>query len=431
MRFHIETYGCTSNRGNSTDATSALVSLGHQPSTIEEADIIIVNTCAVTQKTENKIVRRLRQLPPDRLIISGCLSTAIPGSTEQIPCRKIMGQLNRISVVEMVRSLGEKFLGNCAPDKSNDWIADKKTVHNSVAPDHLCAIINIAEGCRGRCSYCIVRRARGKLVSLEPELVMEQARSVIGSGAVELQLAAQDTAAYGMDIGTSLPELLTKIAEIPGRFMIRVGMMNPDMALPIVNELTEAFRNPKIYKFLHIPVQSGSDEVLKRMCRGYTSAGYIDILRLLRDKLPGISFATDVISGFPGETDEDFDMTIRLLEQTRPDKVNITRYSRRPQTPAADLYDMPDRIKKDRSRKLTKLWLDIAGKNNERYLGRALQVVVTERGRGRTMKARTCNYTGVVIKGVPPLGSQQTVRIVSFGPYYLTGSIESLAGELF
>jgi MiaB/RimO family radical SAM methylthiotransferase len=254
---------------------------------------------------------------------------------------------------------------------------------------------------------------------------------VIGSGAVELQLAAQDTAAYGMDIGTSLPELLTKIAEIPGRFMIRVGMMNPDMALPIVNELTEAFRNPKIYKFLHIPVQSGSDEVLKRMCRGYTSAGYIDILRLLRDKLPGISFATDVISGFPGETDEDFDMTIRLLEQTRPDKVNITRYSRRPQTPAADLYDMPDRIKKDRSRKLTKLWLDIAGKNNERYLGRALQVVVTERGRGRTMKARTCNYTGVVIKGVPPLGSQQTVRIVSFGPYYLTGSIESLAGELF
>jgi len=167
------------------------------------------------------------------------------------------------------------------------------------------------------------------------------------------------------------------------------------------------------------------------MCRRYTSADYIDILRLLRDKLPGISFATDVISGFPGETDEDFDMTIRLLEQTRPDKVNITRYSRRPQTPAGDLYDMPDRIKKDRSRKLTKLWLDIAGKNNERYLGRALQVVVTERGRGRTMKARTGNYTGVVIKGVPPLGSQQTVRIVSFGPYYLTGSIESLAGELF
>ena len=431
MRFHIETYGCTSNMGNSMDAASALISLGHRSSNIEEADIIIVNTCAVTQKTENKIVKRLRQLPPDRLVISGCLPTAIPGSTEQIPCRKIMGQLNRTTVVEVVRSLGEEFLGHRASNNSHNLIADKKTVHNADAPEHLCAIINIAEGCLGRCSYCIVRRARGKLVSLEPELVMEQARSMIDSGAVELQLAAQDTAAYGLDIGTSLPELLNKIVEIPGRFMVRVGMMNPDMALPIMNELTEALRNPKIYKFLHIPVQSGSDEVLKRMCRRYTSADYIDILRSLRDKLPGISFATDVISGFPGETDEDFDMTMRLLEQTRPDKVNITRYSRRPQTPAADLYDMPDRIKKDRSRKLTKLWLDIAGKNNRRYLGLKLRAIVTERGRCSSMKARTENYTGVVIKGAPPLGSQQTVRIVSFGPYYLTGSMESLAAELF
>src|SRR5271157_6015014 len=232
MRFYIETYGCTSNTGNSMDAASALISLGHRPSNIEEADIIIVNTCAVTQKTENKIVKRLHQLPPDRLIISGCLSTAIPGSTEQIPCRKVMGQLNGPSTLEMVRSLGDELSGHPASNNSHNWIADNKTVHDVIAPEHLCAIINIAEGCRGRCSYCIVRRARGKLVSLEPELVMEQARSVIDSGAVELQLAAQDTAAYGMDIGTSLPELLTKIVEIPGRFMIRVGMMNPDMALP-------------------------------------------------------------------------------------------------------------------------------------------------------------------------------------------------------
>ena len=411
--------------GNSIDAASVLISLGHLPSNIEEADIIIVNTCAVTQKTENKIIKRLRQLPPDRLIISGCLSTAIPGSVEQIPCRKVMGKLDSSSVVEMVRSLGKEFLGNPDSNDPNNPIADEKTVHGVTAPEHICAIINIAEGCQGRCSYCIVRRARGKLASLEPEQVVDQARSMIDSGAVELQLAAQDTAAYGLDIGSSLPELLNKIVEIPGRFMVRVGMMNPDTAKPIINELIEALRNPKIYKFLHIPVQSGSDEILKRMCRRYTSADYIDILRLLRNELLDLNFATDVISGFPGETDEDFDMTMRLLEQTRPDKVNITRYSRRPQTPAADLYDMPDRIKKDRSRKLTKLWLDIAGKNNGRYLGLALQVIVTERGRGRTMKARTSNYTGVVIKGAPPLGSQQTVRIVSSGPYYLTGSIES------
>lgn len=428
MKFHIETYGCTSNVGNSTDAASALIGLGHRQSDIEEADIIIVNTCAVTQKTENKIVKRLHQLPPERLIISGCLSTAVPGSTERIPCRKIIGQLNGSSAIELVRSLDEEIIGRTSSDPasndSHNWIAEEKIVHEVKVPEHLCAIINIAEGCRGWCSYCIVRRARGNLVSLEPEQVVDRARFMIDSGAVELQLAAQDTAAYGLDIGSSLPELLNMIADIPGKFMVRVGMMNPDTAKPIMGELIEVLRSPKFYKFLHIPVQSGSDEVLKRMCRGYAAADYIDILSLLRGKLPDLNFATDVISGFPGEADEDFDMTMRLLKLTRPNKINITRYSRRPQTPAADLYDMPDRIKKDRSRKLTKLWFDIAGKNNELYLGLALHVIVTERGRFGTMKARTGNYTGVVIKGAPPLGSRQTVRIVSSCPHYLTGLVE-------
>ncbi len=408
--------------GNSMDAASALISLGHQPSNIEEADIIIVNTCAVTQKTEHKIVKRLRQLPPDRLVISGCLSIAIPGSVEQIPCRKIIGLLNRSSALEMVRSLDEEFLGHPASNNSHNWIADEKTVHDAIAPEHLCAIINIAEGCRGRCSYCIVRRARGKLVSLEPERVVERARSMVDSGAVELQLAAQDTAAYGLDIGSSLPELLNKITEIPGMFMVRVGMMNPNTAQPILSELTEALRCPKVYKFLHMPVQSGSDEVLEKMRRGYRADDYMEIVRLLREKLPEISFATDVIAGFPGETNEDFEKTLKLMELTRPDKINVTRYSKRPQTHAAELYDMPDRIKKERSRRLTKLWLDIGGENNRLYLGMVLEVLVTEKGKGKTMKARTQNYTGVVIEGEPPLGSQQMVKIIDSGPFYLTAT---------
>ena len=422
MRFHIETYGCTSNMGNSMDAASALISLGHLPSNIEEADIIVVNTCAVTQKTENKIIKRLRQLPPERLIISGCLSIAIPESTEQIPCRKVMGQLNGSSALEIVRSLGDELSGHPASNDPYNWIADKEIVHDVIAPEHLCAIINIAEGCRGRCSYCIVRRARGKLVSRSPVEVVEQARSMIDSGAVELQLAAQDTAAYGMDIGSSLPELLNMIVEIPGKFMVRVGMMNPNTAQTILNELADALRCPKVYKFLHMPVQSGSNEVLEKMCRGYRADDYMEIVRLLRAKLPEISFATDVIAGFPGETDEDFAKTLKLMELIRPDKINVTRYSKRPQTGAAELYDMPDRIKKERSRRLTKLWLDIAGENNGLYLGMVVEVLVTERGKSKSMKARTQNYTGVVIEGEPPLGSQQRVKIINSGPFYLTAT---------
>jgi MiaB-like tRNA modifying enzyme len=413
MRFHIETYGCTSNMGNSIDAGNFLISLGHMPSPIEEADVIIANTCAVTEKTQRKIVKRLRQLQGDRLIIAGCLPVALPASLEQISCRKRMGPLNKATIMEIADSLGIRFSGNPSQEKR---------IPAKPNPDNLLGIINIAEGCRGKCSYCIVRRARGKLVSLDPEEVEERARSMIESGTVELQLAAQDTASYGLENGTSLPELLTRINEIPGKFMVRVGMMNPDTARPILSELTDALRCPKVYKFLHMPVQSGSDEVLEKMRRGYRADDYKETVRLLREKLPEISFATDVIAGFPGETDEDFAKTLKLMELTRPDKINITRYSKRPQTRAAELYDMPDRIKKERSRRLTKLWLDIAGENNRLYQGMVVEVLVTERGKGKSMKSRTQNYTGVVIVGKLPLGSQQTVKIVNTGPFYLTAT---------
>ena len=148
----------------------------------------------------------------------------------------------------------------------------------------------------------------------------------------------------------------------------------------------------------------------------------MEIVRLSREKLPEISFATDVIAGFPGETDEDFEKTLKLMELTRPDKINVTRYSKRPQTGAAELYDMPDRIKKERSRRLTKLWLDIAGENNRLYQGMVVEVLVTERGKDKSMKARTQNYTGVVIEGEPPLGSQKRVKIINSGPFYLTAT---------
>jgi threonylcarbamoyladenosine tRNA methylthiotransferase CDKAL1 len=414
MRFHIETYGCTSNQGNSSQAAAALISLGHVPSSIEEADATIINTCAVTEKTERKILKRLRQLQGDRLIIAGCLPSAIPGSVEGICCRIKLGLLNKSAAVQISDSFDPEICGQAV---------QKTRLEPMPAPDNLCGIINIAEGCQGECSYCIVRRARGRLVSLEAEEIVRIARTMIQSGIVELQLAAQDTAAWGMDIGSSLPELLAGIVEIPGRFMVRVGMMNPNTLQPILREMAHALESPKIYKFVHMPVQSGSDEILEKMRRGYTANNYLEMVRYLREKSPEMSFATDVIAGFPGETEEDFARTFKLMELTRPDKINITRYSQRPTTPASKLYDMPDRIKKERSRRLTKLWLDISGENNRRYLGKVLTALVTERGRGRTMKGRTENYTGVVIKGSPPLRSLHRIKITGFNPFYLTGAI--------
>ena len=202
--------------------------------------------------------------------------------------------------------------------------------------------------------------------------------------------------------------------------MLRVGMMNPNSALCIQEELIRAFHSPKIYKFLHIPVQSGSDRILKSMGRGYSAKDFTEIVDAFRSAYPEITIVTDIIVGFPGETDLDFIETLDFIKFLQPDKVNVTRFSRRPGTAAALLYDMPDRIKKDRSRELTRLWLEIAAKRNREYMDRVLDAVVTECGRRGTMKARAANYLGIVVEGNPKLGSSIKAEVTGSNPFYIS-----------
>ncbi|HWQ18681.1 MAG TPA: tRNA (N(6)-L-threonylcarbamoyladenosine(37)-C(2))-methylthiotransferase [Methanotrichaceae archaeon] len=405
MKFHIETYGCTANFGNSREAEAALIELGHTPATIEEADLVIVNTCAVTEKTERKIIARLRQIQGRRLVLSGCLPSALPRAAEGIDCLMKLGILDRASALKIA------------------GLMDAKAARTESLPApriDLCGIVNIAEGCPGRCSYCIVRKARGRLVSRPTKDVVHSVIKLVQSGIMEVQLACQDAAAYGADIGTSLPALLREISGIPGRFKVRIGMMKPDSALPILEDLISALCSPRMYRFLHVPVQSGSDRVLEAMSRGYSADDFLKMAERLRESMPDIGLITDVIAGFPGEEEDDFRATMDLMKAVQPDKINITRFSRRPGTPAARLYDMPDRIKKDRSRELTRLWLEIASARNRVYEGRTLDVLVTERGRNGTLKARCENYTGVVLCGAADLGGTIQARVVGSNPFYIT-----------
>ncbi len=421
MKFYIETYGCTANLGNSRDAAAALSEMGHVPSSLEDADIVVVNTCAVTGKTERKILRRLRQLQQlqgDRLVIAGCLPAALPESVEKISCLLKIGVLGKHAAQEIVRLLGDY--------PPSFWSCASSNCVGSNFCEDLCGIVNIAEGCNGGCSYCVVRNARGRLVSRSPKDVIESVQRLVRSGIVEIQLTAQDAAAYGRDIGTSLPELLGVVSDMPGNYMIRVGMMNPDGVMPILGELVQAFMNPRVYKFIHLPVQSGSDKILESMGRMYTAANFLKIVDRFRSAFEDVSLTTDVITGFPGETDEDFRETMELIKSAEPNKVNVTKFSRRPGTPAARLYDMPDRIKKERSREMTRLWLEIARAKNRRYEGHILDALVTERGRGSTMKARSANYTGIVVDGAPELGDTLKVKVLESNPFYLTGSLHGI-----
>lgn len=416
MKFCIETYGCTSNMGNSQDLAQALQELGHIPSSIEEADAIIVNTCAVTEKTERKVLHRLRQLQGRRLVVAGCLPAALPASLSGLSCRGLLGLLNGSSAGKIEELFG---LSRPRPDL---------TLPSSGRPGRqpfqdLCGIVNVAQGCNGTCSYCIVRKARGRLKSRSPDDVAMQVKRMADLGLVEIQITAQDTAAYGSEQGTDLAYLLSLLATIPGKFMLRAGMMNPKSLLSIQDRILEAFRSPKVYKFLHLPVQSGSERILREMERGYHAADIPGLVDSFRSSFPDICIITDVIIGFPGETEEDFRASMQLIERMQPDKVNLTRFSARPGTTAARLYDMPDRIKKERSREMTRQWLETAARRNERYVGEVLSALVTERGRDGTMKARAENYQGIVVEGNPRLGSIIKVLVTASNPFFISGQL--------
>ena len=426
MKFHIETYGCTANFGNSQDTSEALQKLGHIPTTLNEADIVIVNTCIVTEKTERKIRKRLQLLQGKRLVVAGCLPAALPESIHQISCRARLGPLNRSVAAKISDLFGDSLSlshigGHLVP--SSPVSSPVSPAVRSPAPD-LCSIVNVAEGCNGGCSYCIVQKARGRLVSRKPDEVIKDVEKLAARGMVEVQISAQDTAAYGSDQGTNLAELLERLVQVPGSFMLRVGMMNPNSVLCIQEELIRAFYSPKIYRFLHIPVQSGSDRILKSMGRRYSAKDFMEIVDAFRSAYPEITIITDIIVGFPGETDLDFIETLNFIKFLQPDKVNVTKFSRRPGTAAALLYDMPDRIKKDRSRELTRLWLEIAAERNRRYRGEVLDALVTEKGQNGTMKARAKNYLGIVVNDRPKMGSFVKVRITDSNPFYVSGRLE-------
>jgi len=402
MRVYIETHGCTANVSDSQDMRNAIVAAGgaivERP---EDSDVVVINTCAVTEFTSRSMLKSVRGYGSRRVIVAGCMAAAQPyllaSAGGNVECADTPGAL------PVLRMLG---LG---PAAGKPYIRGKT------------AVISIAEGCMGHCSYCIVRLVRGPLRSVPPSRVVGQVKDALGSGAKEVFLTAQDTGAYGRDIGMKLPGLLREILAVEGDYRIRLGMMNPFSMADIVNDMVVALNDPRVYRFAHIPIQSGSDRILKLMERPYTAGEYGAIITKLRDGVPDITISTDYIVGFPTESDEDFTMTLEELRADRPLKVNITRFSPRPGTPAASLEGLPFRVKKERSRRLTQLHHDITSAYMRDSVGRRLSVLVTEAGKPGSAVARDDHYHMVVIPGDYPLGTRLDVRICGASTTYMIG----------
>jgi MiaB/RimO family radical SAM methylthiotransferase len=315
----------------------------------------------------------------------------------------------------------DAILAVCSPTFiSPEIIHDLYRSVGTVATEGI-GIVQIAQGCAGSCTYCITRFARGPLKSFAEEEILAQVRAFVRAGSYEIQLTAQDVSAWGMDIGKSLPELLVSLDKIPGNHRIRVGMMNPATVKGQTADLIDAFAGDHIFKFLHLPVQSGSDAILARMGRRYTAVEFGEIVRLFRKRYPGITVATDMIVGFCGETDVDFSASLDLIRMIKPAKVNVTRYSRRPFTPLTQEKDFPDHVKKNRSRAMNAVAEEVYGSLNAAQLGKIVPFMVTETLRKGSVMARSPEYTGIVIREDLPVGFHGDAILKQDRKYFFIG----------
>ena len=417
MRVYIESYGCAMNMADGQLMAELLAEAGHtlvdRP---EEADVIVLNTCTVRSDTERRMVRRLRELMRygKKLIVAGCLPAAQPGLVYKLSRDISMVSARAVeAIVEAVEADGAVYILEARPRRCLPRLLDGVKI-----------TIPIAEGCLGSCAYCIVRVARGPLRSYRPEAIVRAVEEAVRRGAREVRLTAQDTGVYGLDIGTNLAELLGAVCAVEGDFMVRVGMMNPNAALRILDELLEAYEDPKIYKFLHLPVQTGDDELLRAMRRGYTVQDFLAVVDAFRRRFPDLSLATDIMVGLPGEDEEAFQRTLELLRRAEPDKVHVARYTPRPHTRAAAMPNqVPEPEKKRRSRIASALALKIGLERNLRLVGRRLRCLVVGHGREASqLEARTTNYKPVYFQGQESLvGEFLELEITGAGPYYLLG----------
>lgn len=409
--IYIKTFGCALNQSDSELMAGILKLEGHKiVKDKKNADLIIINSCTVKNEAETKFYREIDDSKNKKIILAGC----IPQGEKTLLNNKLKdfsiigtSQLSRISLVVEQTILGNKIV---MIEKEKN----KRLNLPKIRKNEIIEIIPISEGCLGACTYCKTKHARGELNSYLKEDIIKQIKSAVKEGAKEIFLTSQDTGAYGKDIGSSLPELLSELIKLKGDFKIRIGMCNPNFALEYLDELKKIFNDDKFYKFIHLPVQSGSDNTLKIMGRRYTSKHFEKIVTELRKEIPKITIATDIIVGFPGETEEDFEKTLELIKKTTPNVINMSRFWKRPGTQAYNMKQLDSKIIKERSVKLKKVCEEIMLLQNKKWIGWKGEVIVEEFGKNDSVTVRNENYKTIVIPNQNyKLGDKIKVEVVS------------------
>ena len=398
MKIYFESYGCTLNRAESGLYFNRMLSESNEPvATPDDADLSIIGTCVVIKHTEDRMLSRIQELSEkSRVRVIGCLPAVSNGALE----------------TGRVETAGSSGMRDLYRGMLDDVVIREPSAFEGIP---------INQGCTGSCHYCISHVARGPLISRQPEKIKNQVEIQLSRGIREVRLSSLDTAAYGRDLGIRLSDLLRTIAAIPEDFRIRVGMMEPKNTNDIKDELFSEMRSSKVFRFLHLPVQSGDDRILDLMNREYHSGTFSGIVRTFRDIFPDSVLSTDIIVGYHDEDEAAHESTVKLMESTKPDIMNITRFSPRPFTPDYNAKVPPSNIVKKRARQLTDIHREILAEKLQRRIGKTANVLITEKGKSGTVVGRDPSYRPIVIPADLPVYSTVEAEIVGSGPTYLVG----------
>ena len=427
MRVLVKSFGCSINQADGAVLAGCLNRAGYEiVESIADADVVVYNSCAVKGPTENRMVDVFRRVPLEKkLVVVGCLPEINRERIEkEVRFDGLAGPAVGRKIVDIVDGVvnGERVVAVEGSLSSKPELGLPR-----MEPNRVVSVVPISYGCLGSCAYCCVVFARGRLRSCSIQEIVQRVKDDVGKGFREFWLTAQDVGCYGKDIGSSLAGLLESVCSVEGDFRVRVGMMTPNSVVDGLDDLVSAFEDDKVFKFVHLPIQSGDDGVLDSMRRSYSVADFKKIVGAFRARFADVTLATDVICGFPGESREAFERTLGLIEEVKPDVVNVSKFYARPRTDAARMRDayIPSSEAKRRSTKTGAVARRVVSEKNERWVGWRGWVLVDEVGKvAGSWVGRNFAYRPIVVKSAEELlGETLNVEVVRSFPIFLEGKV--------
>jgi len=417
----FRTYGCSNNFSESEAMAGLLEKAGYlsiESTEFEKADAVVFSMCSVKGPSVNhclnSIKKLLKEFPEKKVVVAGCVPKQLISKIKKI--NKNISIINTHNIEKIKQAVKETTEFTSFENKIKLNYPKKRI--NSVV-----GIVPILSGCNDNCTYCFTKQIKGNTFSFPEEMILGEVKQCIKDGCKEIWLTSQDNGAYGTEKGkTKLAELINKMTALQGNFFIRIGMTNPTYILDCLPELIKAMKNEKVFKFLHIPIQSGNNEILKKMNRRYTVQDYKKIVSELKKAFPEISVSTDIICGFPSETKKQFEDSLKLIKETKPATLNISRFQSRPNTLASKMIQLKGAEIKFRSRKLTVLFRKVSLENNKKWIGKTCKVLIDKKGKRLNQSiGRNSSYKQVIFNEKIHLGKTVNAKIIGAKRFHLIG----------